>query len=63
VEIIETNLTGKPLLAEPYLNKGTAFPGDERDAFGLRDLVPLHTSTITLQPVALPSRRRAQPPR
>jgi malate dehydrogenase (oxaloacetate-decarboxylating)(NADP+) len=31
---------GKDLLADPLLNKGTGFPDSERDAFGIRGLVP-----------------------
>jgi malate dehydrogenase (oxaloacetate-decarboxylating) len=40
---------GRRLLAEPLLNKGTAFTPDERDALGLRGLLPAHTSTIDEQ--------------
>ncbi len=46
---IETALRGRELMADPYLNKGSAFPEDERDAFGLRGLVPVHASTIEEQ--------------
>ncbi len=48
-EIIETSLSGKNLLADPYLNKGSAFPENERDAFALHGLVPVHTSTLDQQ--------------
>jgi malate dehydrogenase (oxaloacetate-decarboxylating) len=48
-EILVTKLTGKQLLADPYLNKGSAFPEDERDVFGLRGLTPIHTSTLEQQ--------------
>ncbi len=48
-EIVKTALTGKQLLADPYLNKGSAFPEDEREAFGLRGLVPVHASTMEQQ--------------
>src|SRR5689334_5546628 len=47
--LIETNLTGQALLDNPLLNKGSAFPDDERHAFGLTGLLPLHCSTIEEQ--------------
>lgn len=45
----ETNLTGQALLDNPLLNKGSAFPEDERREFGLLGLLPLHCSTIEEQ--------------
>lgn len=48
-EFIATALRGKALLADPYLNKGSAFPAEEREAFGLHGLLPLHSSTIEEQ--------------
>jgi malate dehydrogenase (oxaloacetate-decarboxylating) len=48
-EIIATALRGKALLADPYLNKGSAFPAEERDAFGLNGLLPMHPSTLEEQ--------------
>jgi len=33
---------GVALLRDPLLNKGTAFTEKERDAFGLRGLLPAH---------------------
>jgi len=36
---------GVALLREPTLNKGTAFTEAERDALGLRGLLPPHVST------------------
>jgi len=47
--LIETSLTGQVLLDNPLLNKGSAFPEDERREFGLRGLLPLHCSTIDEQ--------------
>ncbi|TYC64067.1 NAD-dependent malic enzyme [Stappia sp. BW2] len=37
---------GIDLLDDPLLNKGTAFREDERDAFGVRGLVPPHVETL-----------------
>lgn len=47
--LIETRLTGQVLLDNPLLNKGSAFPEDERREFGLLGLLPLHCSTIEEQ--------------
>jgi hypothetical protein len=46
---METSLTGQVLLDNPLLNKGSAFPEDERREFGLLGLLPLHCSTIDEQ--------------
>lgn len=46
---IETDLTGQLLLDNPLLNKGSAFPEEERHEFGLLGLLPLHCSTIDEQ--------------
>jgi len=40
------SLRGQDLLKDPLLNKGTAFTEEERDAFGLRGLLPDHISSI-----------------
>src|SRR6516225_2028272 len=40
---------GLPLLRDPMLNKGTAFSEQERDALGLRGLLPAHVLTMEAQ--------------
>lgn len=40
---------GSALLANPLLNKGTAFPDNERDALGLRGLLPPRVFTLEEQ--------------
>ena len=40
---------GIGLLANPLLNKGTAFTMEERDAVGLHGLLPTHVETIEEQ--------------
>jgi len=47
--LMETSITGQLLLDNPLLNKGSAFPADERREFGLEGLLPLHCSTIEEQ--------------
>ncbi|MEP9351101.1 NAD-dependent malic enzyme [Xanthobacter sp. KR7-225] len=46
---IATALSGYELLADPQLNKGTAFSEAERDAFHLHGLLPPHVSTLEEQ--------------
>lgn len=46
---IETGLTGQLLLDNPLLNKGSAFPENERRDFGLLGLLPPHLSTLEEQ--------------
>jgi malate dehydrogenase (oxaloacetate-decarboxylating) len=46
---IETALRGQLLLDNPLLNKGSAFPQNERRELGLLGLLPLHSSTINEQ--------------
>lgn len=48
-ETIEVSLTGKSLLENPLLNKGSAFSEEERREFGLVGLVPPHVSTTEEQ--------------
>src|SRR5215471_14368883 len=46
---IEISLTGKALLEDPLLNKGSAFSEQERIDFGLLGLLPPHVSTVEEQ--------------
>jgi malate dehydrogenase (oxaloacetate-decarboxylating) len=48
-EAIEVSLTGHMLLDNPLLNKGTAFPDNERRDFGLLGLLPPHAATMDEQ--------------
>src|SRR5262249_55756539 len=47
--VIEVSLTGKSLLEDPLLNKGSAFSQQERHEFGLLGLLPPHISTVEEQ--------------
>jgi len=47
--VIETTLTGELLMANPLLNKGSAFPADERREFGLLGLLPPDVASIEQQ--------------
>jgi malate dehydrogenase (oxaloacetate-decarboxylating)(NADP+) len=40
---------GVAMLRNPFFNKGTAFSAEERDAFGLRGLLPAHVLTMEEQ--------------
>ena len=42
----ECALTGAALLQTPYLNKGTAFTKEEREAFDLTNLLPAQINTL-----------------
>ncbi|HJW22081.1 MAG TPA: NAD-dependent malic enzyme [Candidatus Limnocylindrales bacterium] len=46
---IRVGRQGADLLGTPLLNKGTAFPEDERAAFALAGLLPRHVATIEEQ--------------
>ncbi len=46
---VETSLSGAALLGNPRLNKGSAFPEDERAAFHLHGLLPPGVMTIEQQ--------------
>jgi len=48
-QLCETNATGQEVLRHPMLNKGTAFPREERAAFGIEGLLPPAVTTIELQ--------------
>ncbi|HEY7247701.1 MAG TPA: NAD-dependent malic enzyme [Xanthobacteraceae bacterium] len=47
--LVETRLFGYELLNDPLLNKGTAFTGEERDAFELHGLLPPNVATLDEQ--------------
>ena len=46
---VETPLAGYNLLADSFLNKGTAFSEKERDAFDLHGLLPPRVATLDEQ--------------
>jgi malate dehydrogenase (oxaloacetate-decarboxylating) len=48
-EVLEVPLAGAGLLDNPIFNKGSAFPEDERTAFGLHGLLPPHVGSIAEQ--------------
>jgi malate dehydrogenase (oxaloacetate-decarboxylating) len=48
-DAIDVDLTGPDLLANPLLNKGTAFSEGERDTFGLHGFLPPHIGTLDVQ--------------
>jgi malate dehydrogenase (oxaloacetate-decarboxylating)(NADP+) len=52
---------GLALLRDPLLNKGTAFSEQERDAFGLRGLLPAHVLTMEEQAARLMTNLRRLP--
>ena len=46
---IRVDRRGRDLIGQPLLNKGTAFTDGERDALGLRGLLPARVTTIEEQ--------------
>jgi malate dehydrogenase (oxaloacetate-decarboxylating) len=48
-EVLEVSLSGLQLLDCPTLNKGSAFPDDERTEFGLHGVLPPHVGSIEEQ--------------
>ena len=48
-EVVETALSGQMLLENPLLNKGSAFPEEERAAFNLLGLLPPHLASMADQ--------------
>ena len=46
---LEVSLRGAALVSHPLWNKGTAFPDEERDALGLRGLLPPRVTTLAEQ--------------
>jgi malate dehydrogenase (oxaloacetate-decarboxylating) len=48
-DALDIELAGIDLLNRPFLNKGTAFTEEERDAFGLHGLIPPHVGTLAQQ--------------
>jgi malate dehydrogenase (oxaloacetate-decarboxylating)(NADP+) len=62
VRSIETDSThGVALLRDPMLNKGTAFTEQERDALGLRGLLPAHVLTMEAQALRVMTNLRRLP--
>ncbi len=53
--------TGLALLRDPVLNKGTAFTEQERDALGLRGLLPPHVHTMDEQIIRVLRNLRVKP--
>src|SRR5262249_52049744 len=47
--VVEVPLTGERLIRDPRYNKDSAFPPQERDAFGLHGLLPPAYRTIAEQ--------------
>jgi malate dehydrogenase (oxaloacetate-decarboxylating) len=48
-DVLEGDISPRAILDSPLLNKGSAFPEDERRAFGLLGLLPPHVSTMEEQ--------------
>lgn len=58
---IAVSKQGPALLADPALNKGTAFTEAERDAFGLHGLLPHHVETIEARAERVRAQLDAEP--
>lgn len=52
---------GIALLRDPLLNKGTAFTEQERDALGLRGLLPAHVQSMEMQAARILTNLRSLP--
>jgi malate dehydrogenase (oxaloacetate-decarboxylating) len=48
-QFLEVDVHGKAILKDAFLNKGEAFTREEREALGIRGLLPDHVSTIEEQ--------------
>lgn len=59
--IVSDGVRGLAVLRDPLLNKGTAFTEQERDALGLRGLLPAHVLTIDEQAERVLSNLRKLP--
>jgi len=56
-----SSLRGMTLLRDPLVNKGTAFTEQERDALGLRGLLPAHVQSMEMQAVRVMTNLRSLP--
>jgi malate dehydrogenase (oxaloacetate-decarboxylating) len=61
LEPLVVSKRGPALLADPALNKGTAFSTAERDALGLHGLLPVHVETIEERADRVRSQLDAEP--
>jgi malate dehydrogenase (oxaloacetate-decarboxylating)(NADP+) len=55
------SMRGMALLRDPLLNKGTAFTEQERDALGLRGLLPAHVQSMAMQAARVMTNLRGLP--
>lgn len=46
---IRVGKVGRELIRDPLLNKGTAFPAEERERFSLHGLLPARQITMEMQ--------------